>query len=233
VWLHGWGYNRSGFARIAALFHNDGQSNLYDLPGFGDTPMLFEGADTEDYADALAAQLDQSKAHILIGHSYGGRVAVQLAANYPQLVKAIVLIGGAGLPLKKSLLFKIKAAALKFLGRLARISDHLFGTHYRAVYVQRFGSADYRNAGQLRETLVKAVTEDLSNVARQISCPVLLLYGENDTATPPEIGLRYETLIPVSRFTLLKGYDHHDTLTRGAYQCEALIKSFLKDLNHD
>ena len=233
LWLHGWGYSRSGFERIAALFQNDGQNTLYDLPGFGKTPILFEGANTGDYADALAAQLDKGKRHIVIGHSYGGRVAVQLAANHPKLVKAIILIGGAGLPRKRSLFFKVKAATLRLLGKLARISDKVLGTDYRNAYIARFGSTDYRNSGKLRGTLVSAVTENLSNAAREIKCPALLLYGENDTDAPPEIGKRFETLIAVSRFTQLKGYDHHDILTRGAYQCEALIKSFLKDLDHD
>lgn len=233
VWLHGWGYDKSGFERIAALFQADGHSTLYDLPGFGETPALFEGASTQDYADALAAQLTPGKRHVLIGHSYGGRVAVQLAGKYPNLVKAIVLVGGAGLPRKRPFAFKVKASLLRLIGRLAKVSDRLFRSHFRDKYVARFGSADYRNAGELRATLVSAVTENLSNVARQIKCPALLLYGANDVDAPPEIGKRYEGLIPVSRFTELKGYDHHDILTRGAYQCEALIKKFLKDLNDD
>jgi len=233
IWLHGWGYNRKGFERIAALFQKDGTNTLYDLPGFGDTPMLPEGANTEEYAVALAEQLSDNKPHVIIGHSYGARVAVQLASKYPQKVKAIILISGAGLPRRRSIAFKIKAFSLKVLGRLARISDSLFCTTYRDAYIARFGSSDYKNAGPLRGTLISAVNENLAGTARQIKCPTLLLYGTNDVDTPPEIGRRYEQLIAVSRFTELKGYDHHDILTRGAYQCEALIKSFLKDVEND
>jgi len=193
--------------------------------------MLQEGASTEVYADALAAQLDADKRHTLIGHSYGGRVAVQLAAKHPKLVKAIILVGGAGLPRKRSLAFKLKAGCLRLLGKIAYLSDTIFKTKFRGAYVARFGSTDYKNAGALRATLVSAVKENLSNKARALKCPALLLYGTNDVDTPPEIGRKYESLIPVSRFIELKGYDHHDILTRGAYQCEALIKSFLKDLD--
>ena len=233
VWLHGWGYNRTGFQRIAALFHNDGRNVLFDLPGFGETPIIFDGAGTRDYADSLAAQLDKNKQHIIVGHSYGSRVAVQLAAKYPKLIKAVILVSGAGLPRKRSLRFKVKATALKVLGKAARLCDALFHTKYRDAYTARFGSEDYRNAGKLRGTLVSAVTENLTAMAREVKCPALLLYGDGDTETPPEIGKRYETLIAVSRYIELKGYDHHDILTRGAYQCEALIKSFLKDLDHE
>jgi len=232
VWLHGWGYDRKGFDRIASLLISEGHNTLYDLPGFGQTPALFENAGTEDYADALAAQLAENGRHILVGHSYGGRVAVQFAAKYPKLVKAIIIVGGAGLPRKRSIFFRIKASILRIIGRLARLSDKIFGTQLRDAYVARFGSSDYKNAGTLRSTLVRAVNENLTNAARQIKCPTLLLYGANDKETPPEIGKRFEALIPVSRYTELKGYNHHDILTRGAYQCEALIKSFLKDVEN-
>ena len=234
IWLHGWGYDHQGFQRIASLFEGTGTQKLFDLPGFGKSPVLFEGAATKDYAEALAAQLeDDGGKHILVGHSYGGRVAVQFAAHYPECVKAIILIGGAGLPRRRSFAFKVKALWLKLLGRLARLADRFFKTDLRDAYVARFGSADYKAAGPLRGTLVSAVNENLSPQAKQVKCPTLLLYGSGDTDTPAEIGRRYEQLIPIARFVELKGYDHHDILTRGAYQCEALIKGFLKDIENE
>jgi len=231
-WLHGWGHDLNAFKRMALLFKNGTVHTLFDQPGFGKTPALPEGATTREYADILAAQLAGTKDAIFIGHSYGGRVAVQLAAHYPEMVKAIILIGGAGLKRKRSIVFKVRAAALRALGRVARLFDFFFKTQYRAAYIARFGSADYRNAGPLRGTLVSAVNEDLSQIARQISCPTLLIYGSEDTETPPEIGRKYENLIPIARYTELAGYGHTDILSRGAYQCEAIIKSFLKDLDH-
>ncbi len=233
VWLHGWGHDLNAFKRMAGLFAKSGTHTLYDQPGFGQTPILSEGADTKNYADALAYQLTSPKGTILVGHSYGGRVAVQIAAHYPEKIKAIVLIGGAGLKRRRSLKFKIRAFCLKTLGRLARLSDTVFKTNFRDKYVARFGSSDYKNAGPLRATLVSAVNEDLSAVARKVKCPTLLIYGSDDTETPPEIGRKYETLIPIARYEELSGYGHNDILSRGAYQCEALIKAFLKDLRDD
>ncbi|MBL4836329.1 MAG: alpha/beta hydrolase [Kordiimonadaceae bacterium] len=237
IWLHGWGHDCQALSRMADLFKGCGKHTLYDLPGFGETPPLAEGADTRKYADALARQLSKvpggTKSAIFIGHSYGGRVAVQLAAHYPEMVKAIILISGAGLKRKRPVTFKVRALSLKLLGRAARLCDAVFGTHYRDAYIKNFGSSDYQKAGALRGTLVSAVNEDLTHIAQQIKCPTLLVYGADDTETPPEIGRRYESLIPIARFELLKGYGHNDILTRGAYQCEALIKTFLKDLGDD
>ena len=233
LWLHGWGYTHTGLKRLAGLFEKDHHNQLFDLPGFGKTPMLHEGATTSDYASALQPQIQSKRKYVLVGHSYGGRVAVQMAAKYPDSVAAIILIGGAGLKRQRSLWFRIKAFAIRSIGKLARLSDHLFKTALREKYVTRFGSADYKAAGDLRATLVSAVNEDLSPEAQSLKCPALMIYGANDVDAPPEIGRKYEKLIPISRFEELKGYDHHDILSRGAYQCEAIIRSFLKDALND
>lgn len=63
IWLHGWGQSHECFLPLAKLFERDGQSFLYDLPGFGKTPMLESGAGTEDYAKALIAHLDKLPLH--------------------------------------------------------------------------------------------------------------------------------------------------------------------------
>ncbi|NVJ99533.1 MAG: alpha/beta hydrolase [Alphaproteobacteria bacterium] len=232
VWLHGWGQESGSLKRLASLFAAKGVHRLYDQPGFGKTPMLEEGAGTADYADALAKELEgfNGGPFVFVGHSFGGRVSVQMAARHPHLVKAIILIGGAGLQRHRSVAFKLRALVLRSLGRLARLSDKLFKTNYRAAYVERFGSADYKNAGDLRQTFVKVVNENLVTEAKSVRCPALLLYGEDDTEAPSEIGRKYENLMPIARFTELKGFNHWDILTRGAYQCEALIGSFLEDM---
>ncbi|TNE61490.1 MAG: alpha/beta hydrolase [Alphaproteobacteria bacterium] len=232
VWLHGWGQTGASMARLAQLFSAHGRHVIYDLPGFGQTAMLAEGAGTEDYADALAAKMASAGIGpaIIVGHSFGGRMAVQMAARHPDRVKACIIIAGAGLKRRRSLAFKLRAMALRTLGRLARLSDRLFGTRFRDAYVARFGSADYKNAGALRATFVRAVNENLVAEAKAGRAPTLLLYGSDDTETPPEIGRRYEHLIPIARFVEMPGFGHLDILSRGAYQCEAQIRAFLKDL---
>ncbi|MFC3053712.1 alpha/beta fold hydrolase [Kordiimonas pumila] len=232
IWLHGWGGDHKALGRIATLFNASCKNTLYDLPGFGKTPLLPEAhVSTRDYANALALQLRDGDKHIIIGHSYGARVAVQVAAAYPEHVAGIILISGAGLKRRRSLFFKIKASMLKLMGKAARLVDKLFWTTLYDAYSNRFGSKDYKNSGALRPVLVSAVTEDLSMIAKNIRCPALLVYGSDDVDTPPEIGRRYESLIPIARYEELKGYNHHDILTRGAYQCESLIRTFLKDLS--
>lgn len=228
IWLHGWGQDLTAFDRLSDLMVAEGHHRLFDQPGFGKTPIVSPGDGTRDYADKLANLLEGTGPHIFVGHSFGVRVSIQLAAHYPELVSAIIGISGAGLRRKRSLGFKVRAKLLRTWGRLTRMIDSVAGTDLRQQFETRFGSADYRNAGDLRTTFVKVVNEDLSPEASNIDCPVCLLYGEKDTETPPEFGARYQQLMKQAEFHELPGYDHWDILTRGAYQCEAVMKRFLE-----
>lgn len=232
VWLHGWGQDHTSFTRLSALFKGHGHHLLFDQPGFGKSTALpamdGEAPGTADYADALAGILVPFEDCIFIGHSFGVRVSMQMAARHPNKVAAIVGIAGAGLQRKRSLAFKVRAFALRTLGKLARVSDKLFNTQCRDAFAVRFGSADYKNAGEMRGTFVKVVNENLTTEAMAAQCPVCLIYGADDTETPPELGQKYKSLIKHSELHELAGFNHWDILDRGAYQCEAIIKPFLK-----
>lgn len=225
VWLHGWGQSGAAMARLAGLF--PAASHLIpDLPGFGAEPMLAEGAGTQDYADWLAARLGESPA-VIVGHSFGGRVAIRLAVRHPARVRALVLIAGAGLKRTRSPAFRLRAAALRAALRAARAVDRLAGSTLLEAYRARFGSADYRHAGPLRATFVRTVNEDLSEAARRVGAPVLLIYGAEDGETPPEIGRRFAALMSDAEFHVADGFGHLDILGRGAFRCQTLIERFL------
>ncbi|HXV74044.1 MAG TPA: hypothetical protein VD713_04880, partial [Sphingomonadales bacterium] len=93
----------------------------------------------------------------------------------------------------------------------------------------RFGSRDYRMAGALRETLVATVTEDLSGTARRVRAPALFIYGAEDAETPPELGERFQALIPGVEYVVLPGLDHYNVLERGIFQVEVLVRKFLQN----
>ncbi len=235
IWLHGWGQDHHALVPLAKLLKRFGRHVLFDLPGFGQTPMLHKGAGTADYADALAKHLKRQNLTlkgpvILIGHSFGCRVSVQMAARHPALVRAVIMIGGAGLKRDRSQMWNLRASSLIILGRLARLSDKILRTSFRQAYTHRFGSADYRNAGDMRDTFVSVVTENLIAEAAATNCPTLLLYGSEDSETPPEIGQKYAALIRNSQYVELEGFGHLDILSRGAHQLEAQIKPFLKEV---
>lgn len=232
IWLHGWGQTHKSLLSLAGLFKRGFKNTLYDLPGFGASKMLEAGAGTADYAGALIGELENRKSTpvVLVGHSFGCRVAIRLAAKRPDLVTGLVLIAAAGLPRKRGVGFRIKGFFLKILGKLAGALDTVFKTGFKARYRQRFGSRDYREAGDLLATFIKTVKEDLSETAKKVECPALLLYGSEDMETPPELGLKFRALIHHADLKILNGFDHLGILTAGQHQCQHHMMKFLQEL---
>ena len=73
------------------------------------------------------------------------------------------------------------------------------------------------------------VSENLSEVARQVGQPVEIVVGEADVETPPQISRRYAQLIENAGLTVLPGFGHLDIVARGRHQLEARLRRFLKD----
>ena len=228
LWAHGWGQAHGDLLPLAETVRRRGHSLFFDLPGFGASPPPPDVWGTEDYADALAEFLagHSVSPRIWIGHSFGCRVGLRLAARHPGLIDGLFLIAAPGLPRQSSLARRVRRAARRWAFRLARRLAPNGAARDRLR--ERFGSADYRAAGpRLRPILVKAVNEDLSAVARAVSCPVMLVYGDHDGETPPDIGVRFNRLMPQSRLVVLRGFDHLDIVTEGRHQLAQLFGEFL------
>ncbi|MCK5518151.1 MAG: alpha/beta hydrolase [Alphaproteobacteria bacterium] len=232
IWGHGWGQDHRVFEQLAKSLQTQAHNLLLDFPGFGQSPPPSKVYGTIDYACETAGRLQslpfQGKT-IWVGHSFGGRVGLQLAANYPDMLDGLILIAGSGLPRKRSFCKKVCFKSRIYTFKLLKRIWILLGKNVDTLR-QRFGSLDYRNAGVLRETFMKVIAEDLSEAASKIKCPVLLIYGTNDTETPPEIGERLHKLIPKARLVILDGQDHYSLLAGGRHQTLKHLHGFIKDL---
>lgn len=181
--LHGWGRSHRDFD--AALGPAFGGAPLdavaLDLPGFGATPPPPEVWGAADYARCVADVLDEmAPPVVVVGHSFGGRVAVHLGAELPDKVHALVL---TGVPLLRLRPPRRPAPAYRLqrsLHKLGVLSDERLE---RAR--QRYGSADYRAAsGIMRPVHAKSVAESYGPQLDAIACPVTLLWGEDDQTVP-------------------------------------------------
>ncbi len=231
VWAHGWMQSHHSLIHLAHSFEKFGTHLLFDFPGFGLSPKPPGSWGTRDYAEHLGSWLQQVKykKRIWIGHSFGCRVGIQLAAFNPQLIDGLFLISAAGISgkksLRKTLKVKSKVYTYKFLKKLIPFGiDEKWLNNY-------FGSQDYRNAGDLRPIFLKVVTENLMDVANKVTCPVFLIYGENDSETPPEIGQCFADIIPQSSLFVLPGYDHFNILTKGRNQLLHHLNKLLESIN--
>jgi len=207
--LPGWMRPRADFRLVL-----DGYDALaLDLPGFGGAspePPVAMGA--AGYASAVAPALDACASRVVVlGHSFGGRVGVHLAAMYPERVAALVLTGVPRLMAPEripspSTGFRV----VRWLHRRGVVSD----ARMEALRRSR-GSDDYRNStGVMRDVLVIAVNEHYEAVLPRVICPVEMVWGDDDTAAPLSVAER-----AVPRFggeaalTIVPGAGHLTPLT--------------------
>jgi pimeloyl-ACP methyl ester carboxylesterase len=230
VFLHGWGQHRESLRGIATLFQHTHCVHLLDLPGFGEAPIPPPEWDTIHYTDLVQQWLlDRLTGPVvLVGHSFGGKVAVRLAARHLPHVRGLVLIGVPGLPQPWWSHARIRRWGIRMLRRALRAAEPLVGSGAVEWHTKRFGSRDYLTAGALRPVFVRIVNEDLTESARLIAVPTLLLWGTDDREAPPWLAERYGALIGGrATLELLPHKDHHPQLGTGAHLCGAKIRCWL------
>ncbi len=230
--LHGWGHTLEMLRPLGELLSEHYKVHLLDLPGFGGTAMPAEPWGTVDYAHAILSYMEEKGLQFpfFLGHSFGGKISIHIAASAPGRVKRLVLINSSGLRNIPSRQRQAKMLAIKFLRTVVKNYDSAFKTNlFEEWFIPRFASPDYKNAGRLRQTFVKVVNEDLSEDARKISCPALLLWGAKDTETPVTVGEQLAALISSARLIVLPGKGHVPFLDAGAHLCMYYIKPFLDE----
>lgn len=174
--LHGWGRSGADFGRVL-----EGTDALaIHLPGFGPTPPPPAAWGSAEYADHLAEALTGTGPYTVVGHSFGGRVAVRLAARHPELVTSLVL---TGVPLVRASAPPRPALRVRLLKRLRAAGLVPASVLERAR--RSAGSADYRAAqGVMRDILVRLVNEDYRDDLAALDLPVTMVWGELDDAAP-------------------------------------------------
>lgn len=232
VILEGWGTKISTYNVLINSLKTYSNVYCYDMPGFGETDEPKASLNLDDYVD-LAIKFIESqnlKAVSLIGHSNGARVIFKMMSkkNLPFKVNKIVIIGGAGLVHKKTfsqnLKIKYFKAGKKFLS--LHIIKALFPNALDS-FKNKFGSADYKSATPvMRETMVKLINEDIREYLPGIKAPTILIYGENDTATPPADGEYMSKQIPDAGFIKVENASHYVFLEYPAY-VNLIIKTFI------
>ena len=198
--LHGWGRTSRDFDAVLAGC----DALALDLPGFGASPPPPEAWGAGAYAAAVAEAVEEPV--VVVGHSFGGRVAVHLAASRPELVRALVL---TGVPLVRPPGAVRRTPAWRF--RLARALHRrgLVGDDRMEALRQRYGSADYRAAqGVMRAVHVVAVNETYESELAALRCPVELVWGDGDADVPLSVATAAAELLGDATVTVLPGVGH-------------------------
>lgn len=219
VLLHGWGQNIEMMNPIGKGLEKDYRIIILDLPGFGKSSEPTYGYTVYDYYELLCEFLDKLKVKnpILIGHSFGGRLAIIYSAK--RKVEKLVLLSAPFRRSTKKNSFKVKL--LKFMKKIPVIKE------LEAYMKTKIGSTDYRNASPMMRTiLVNTVNEDLTEYLKQIEVPTILIWGDLDTAVSVEDAKYAESIMKDAGLIVYEGCTHYAYLER-IDQTINVLKSFL------
>ncbi|MBI5188515.1 MAG: alpha/beta hydrolase [Nitrospirae bacterium] len=230
ILMHGWGGEVASFKPVFDYLSKSYKVYAFDFPGFGKSELPIEPWGTENYGKFVTKFFNAmgiKKANI-IAHSFGGRVAIWLAANFPETVNKLVLVDSAGIKPKRTLKYHIKVTVAKASKRI--LSHSIFGKYGERLLnglYRLIGSKDYQQQiGIMRATLVKIVNEDLRWLLSKIMAPTLLIWGEDDKDVPLSYAKIMEKEIKDAGLVVLEGAGHFSYLDRFSDFCLIVSKFF-------
>jgi pimeloyl-ACP methyl ester carboxylesterase len=214
--LHGWGSDKNLMKGSFSPYMDSFRHIYIDLPGFGKSTCSLT-LKTSDYArivELLMIHMNASK-DIILGHSFGGKVALLLEP------KILVLVASAGIYIEKSFKIRAKIALFKAL--------KIFGF---AKLRSLFAAEDAKSLSEpMYQTFKNVVNEDFSYEFSDYSGKALLCWGKEDTATPLSSAEKIHALIKDSTLKVYEG-DHYFFMKHAEDVSKEIEAVFLKTLEH-
>jgi pimeloyl-ACP methyl ester carboxylesterase len=229
VLLHGWGDSGKGFAGLARALNGKYRVLTLDLPGFGGTEAPKGVWGLNDYAHFVARflqKIEQKNVYAFLGHSNGAAIAVRGLGTGLINSEKLILLGAAGIRGE----YKGRVKALRIITKAGKalttplpksVKEKLRRKMYHTV------GSDMLVAEHLQETFKKVVTDDVRADAANLTQPTLLIYGEQDDATPVRYGEIFHQAINGSTLEVIAGAGHFVHLDRHA-EVERAVKEFLQ-----
>jgi len=183
--LHGWGASTESWKKVQKKLSEKFQVFVLDFPGFGRSDLPPVAWDVQDYVRFVldfAKEMGLEK-FCLLGHSFGGRVAIKLAAQFPQKIEKLILVDTAGVKVKKTFTKKLLVFLAPFSGVFRVIPGFQIGRKVFYKFILR--KTDYLKAtGVMKETFKKVIDEDITPFFGKITVPTFIVWGEKDKITP-------------------------------------------------
>jgi pimeloyl-ACP methyl ester carboxylesterase len=208
ILLHGWGSHYQKLMPLAKILsENNWQVAMLDFPGFGKSdppPYPWKIGDFTDLVLEFKRKIFGRQKVFFLGHSFGGRVAIKLAAAYPDQVLGLILLGSAGLSRGRPIKRRIFGLAAK-AGKFAFGDSQLL----RKILYRLAGERDYLVLeGVMKSTFKKVIRENLRPLLKRIKAPTLILWGEKDQQTTFKDALILDREIDSSRLVSFKNSGH-------------------------
>lgn len=220
--LHGWTYSTEKWEPFIDALKDQGfDTELLKIPGL--TEKLDAVWDMDNYVQWLNHKIGNDKV-ILLGHSNGGRIILAFALKYPEKIKQIILLDSAGI-YHNELPIRLKRFVFKTIARFGR--KITASQSLRKALYKLSRESDYENASPIvRETMVKMINFDISNFLNTIKVPTLIIWGENDKATPLSDGKIMHQLISNSKLEIIQDARHSPQFTHA----DEVLKIILKEI---
>jgi pimeloyl-ACP methyl ester carboxylesterase len=228
ILMHGWGCNLTTLQSVEKVAMENHKVYNVDFPGFGESHEPSQVWGVEEYTQLIEqfVKAENIENPILLGHSFGGRVGILYSSR--NKVNKLILVDAAGVKPRRSLKYYFKVYTYK-LGK--KLMPLIYGKERAQQRIDAMrakrGSSDYNNASpMMRAILSKVVNEDLKDKMPLIKAPTLLIWGENDTATPLRDANIMRKLIPNAGLVSFPGCGHYSFLDN-PFQFAAVLRSFL------
>jgi pimeloyl-ACP methyl ester carboxylesterase len=215
VLIHGIGMGRTVFAGLTEQLLPHGRVVAVDLPGYGEAPEPPRTPTMERNADVVAAYLRHRgfDAPVLIGHSMGTQVVVEIAARHPRDAGPAVLIGPTVNPAERTALCQ-----------LARLAQDLLVESPRVIIA---GAREYLRSGpHLRRKMRAMLVHRPERTYPRVRVPALVLRGEHDRVVSREWALEVVRLLPEASFAEVEGHGHETMIRDAGAAARAILAEF-------
>ncbi|MFA6330500.1 MAG: alpha/beta hydrolase [Clostridia bacterium] len=204
LFLHGWGGNQLNFKGVIdyLLFRGEQHKCInLDFPPFGHSTKSDNSLTIYDYADMVydlikALNIDNLS---IVGHSFGGRVALIIASQYPEILNKLILVNSAGIKPRFNLIKKLKIAVYK-------TAKFLNLKHILKINLTKFGSSNYKDLDNvMKQTFINIINADLTDLIPLIKADTLIFWGKKDRETPIYMAKKLHKLIFGSKLVICNG----------------------------
>lgn len=226
VFLHGWAADLNSFYWLKNIY-NDKVMLFVDFAGFGKTPEPTKPYFVSDYVVELKQLLDsfEIESLYLVGHSFGGRVAIKYSCFYQNCYTKfkLCLIDSAGVIPRRNLIYYYKVWKYK---RLKKKANNSIRTQNM---IMKMGSNDYKKLSKImKQTFVNVVNEDLIPYAKHIKTETKLIWGEKDKETKIYMAKKLNRAIKNSKLYILEKAGHFSFLDNKS-DFLILLDTFIKN----
>ena len=201
--LHGWGSSSQRWVNVKSYLEKGGfRVNIPDLPGFGESPPPKDAWSIDNYVEWARTYCERQNFSqiFLLGHSFGGAIAVKFALKYPEKIIKMFLVAPA--------LIRVKTLKKKIINKTAKFFSFLPNSTKKVIYGSVLKSDYPLKAGTMRDIFQRVIAEDVSPRLSEIQTPTIIIWGKNDDVTPLKDAYLINKKIHGSKLIIIENQGH-------------------------